>query len=172
MNTNAQRPSAFWNYQCFSELSLICRFLNDESVWLCSFLHNKSKIVWPQPGFKTAPGQTSLDVQFGALKSVPVLQRRKKWLLSVPFCSVEPALHRRERELGDKNHRLWLRSPQTTRQSAPEDPLFHAAVRSTGDTEVRRLRRVVRPVESGGHSGEWVWDRMKHHNATFNLLVH
>lgn len=72
-------------------------------------------------------------------------------------CFVEPALHRREWELWDKNHRLWLCAPQTTRQSAAEDALLHLAVRSSRDTQIWRLRWVLWLVESGGHSGEWTW---------------
>lgn len=76
-------------------------------------------------------------------------------------CFAEPALHRREWELRDKNHRLRLRSTQTTRQSAPEDSLFHSAVCCTRDTQIRWLWWVLRPVESGGHSGEWMWDEVQ-----------
>lgn len=76
-------------------------------------------------------------------------------------CFVEPALHRREWELRDKNHRLWLCSPQTTRQSAPEDSLFHPAVRCTRDTQIWWLWWILRPVESGGHSGKWMWDEVE-----------
>lgn len=64
-------------------------------------------------------------------------------MIAVFSCSTEPALHGRERELRNKNHRFRLRSPQTTRQSAFEDPLLHAAVRRARDPQIRRLRRVL-----------------------------
>lgn len=77
-------------------------------------------------------------------------------MIAVSYRPPEPALHGRERELRDQNHRLWLRPPQAARQSAPEDSLLHAAVRRARDPQIRRLRRVLRPVESGGYSGEWL----------------
>lgn len=61
-------------------------------------------------------------------------------MIAVSYCLAEPALHRRERELRDQNHRLWLRPPQAARQSAPEDSLLHAAVRRARDPQIRRLR--------------------------------
>lgn len=61
-------------------------------------------------------------------------------MIAVSYCLAEPALHGRERELRDQNHRLWLRPPQAARQSAPEDSLLHAAVRRARDPEIRRLR--------------------------------
>lgn len=64
-------------------------------------------------------------------------------MIAVLYCLAEPALHGRERELRDQNHRLRLCSPQTARQSAPEDSLLHAAVRRARDTQIRRLRRVL-----------------------------
>lgn len=128
------------------------------SLGLCRLPQNKSEIVWPYMGQK----YLVRHVLRSNLVSFRVDQfcraERNDCVLN---CFVEPALHRREWELRDKNHRLWFCSPQTTRQSAPEDSLLHPAVRSTRDTQIWRLWWILRPVESGGHSGEWKWDDVR-----------
>lgn len=117
------------------------------------FYKTRVKLFDPNMGQKY-PGQSWCTI-YCSLEWTRFAEQRKMIAVRVSNCFVEPALHRWERELWDKNHRLWLCSPETTRQSAPEDSLLHPAVCCTRDTQIWWLWWVLRPVESRGHSGEW-----------------
>lgn len=88
----------------------------------------------------------------GITKSHDVLVRdRREFLYLAEF-----TVHWWEWQLGNQNNWLRVCALKAAWQSASQDPVLHPSLRRPRASEPEWLRRVLRPLEPGRHSGEFV----------------